>query len=367
MNPWWSRRSRVLRWWPAPACLVAAAALSQLGATDCGGGITRDPGFDLWCGQLLCAWKVEHGDVRRVATWHEADSGVELVDADTAIEQFTPVDHLDGTCIRFDLIADVAETAQAELSIDIYGDGTVERTYPIPTAHWRPVSYAFAVKPPFTGIRFEIAKRGTGRAVVARMRAVLAKGSCAGLPQIDGGPAPLAALCTTAADCASGICAINDFFGTLRCSGCDLTHRCPGGQVCGFAEPGPAERAVPITCVAASARVTGEQCVGDLECATGICSHRICSACRPETACGAVACEPAYAPGPYLCAPGQHAAARGAPCASNDDCASSACAGPERRQCLDGRSCATDANCPVDDSLVPGPCTTVGIQGGSCN
>src|ERR1041385_4079047 len=87
--------------------LAAALAASQLGATDCGGGITRDPGFDLWCGAALCAWKIERGDVRRVATWHEADAGVELVDPDTAIEQFTPVNSHDGTCIRFDLIADV--------------------------------------------------------------------------------------------------------------------------------------------------------------------------------------------------------------------------------------------------------------------
>jgi hypothetical protein len=343
-------------------------AASQLGATDCGGGITRDPGFDLWCGDALCAWKLERGDVRRAPTWHPADSGVELVEIDTAIEQFTPVDSGDGTCIRFDLISDVEETAEAELGVDIYGDGSVERTFPIPTAHWRPVSYAFAVALPFTGIRFEIVKRGPGRAVVARMRAALIKDGCAGLPQLSGGPAPLAALCTAAGDCASGICSVVDFFGSQRCTGCDPSRpACGSGQVCGYAEPGPAERGVPIACVAAAGRVIGEQCFGDPECASGICAGRVCSTCRPDAGCGGAACGPAYEHGPYLCAAGQRAAPRGAPCATDGDCASGACSGAARRQCLDGRACATDATCPVDENLVPGPCTRVGIQGGSCN
>lgn len=349
--------------------VVAALAASQLGATDCDGGITRDPGFDLWCGEALCAWKVEVGDVRRAPTWHEADAGVELLDPGTAIEQFTPVDSRDGTCLRFDLIADVDETAEAVLSVDIYGDGTVEQAFPIPTAHWKPVSYRFAVAPPFTGIRFEIAKRGPGHAVVARMRAAVVDGGCDGASPLDGGPAPLGALCTAAADCASARCATVDFFGTKQCTACQpfQAASCGAGQICGYTEPGPAERGVPIACVAAGARVVGEECLVDAECGSGICAAGICSACRPETGCaGGAACTAAYDRGPALCAPGQHAAASGAPCASDADCASGACTGPARLQCSDGRSCAGDANCPVDANLVPGPCATVGVQGGSC-
>ena len=362
------RESRPVLSARAWSVIAAALAAGQLGATDCGGGITRDPGFDLWCGDQLCAWKIERGDVRRAATWHEADSGVELLDPDTAIEQFTPVNSKDGTCIRFDLISDVAETAQAELAIDIYGDGAVERTFEIPTAHWKPVSFAFAVKPPFTGIRFEIAKRGPGHAVVARMRAAVVKDGCDGVPELDGGPAPIAALCGVAGDCASGICVIADFVGTLRCTGCELSRQtCSAGQVCGYGEPGPPERAVPIVCVGAAARALGEQCLRDGECASGVCSSFVCSTCRPNTMCGATACQQAYDHGPYLCGAGQHLAPHGAPCAVDADCASSACNGPPRHQCLDGRSCATDANCPVDPNLIPGPCTQVGIQGGSCN
>src|SRR5690349_20867075 len=113
-------------WRAISTAAIAAAAAGQLGATDCGGGITRDPGFDLWCGDALCAWKLERGAILRVPTWHEADAGVELVAPGTAIEQFTPVNSGDGTCIRFDLISDVAEDAQAELAVDVYGDGAVE-------------------------------------------------------------------------------------------------------------------------------------------------------------------------------------------------------------------------------------------------
>lgn len=352
-----------------PPCIVFVAAASQLGASDCDGGITRDPGFDLWCGDALCAWKLERGDVRRVPTWHDADAGVELVDVDTAIEQFTPVDSNDGTCLRFDLISDVAEDAQVELGVDIYGDGSVERSFPIPTAHWKPVSFAFAVRPPFTGIRFDIAKHGPGHAVVARMRAFVAKDGCAGVPELTGGPAPLGALCTAATDCASAICTPRGVFaGGSRCTGCDPSKAtCGAGRTCGLTEPGPADRAVPIACVPAGARALGEQCLTGAECATGICNFGVCSTCYVDATCGGTRCLRAYDHGPFLCGAGAHLGKRGEPCAGNADCASGTCSGAVRQQCLDGRSCATDANCPVDANLMPGLCTTVGVQGGRCD
>ena len=353
------------------SCLATAAlAASQLGTTDCDGGITRDPGFDLWCGNSLCAWKLERGEVRRVDTWHTADSGVELVRVGTAIEQFTPVDSDDGTCIQFDMVADVAQTAQATLAIDVYGDGAVERTYPIPTIAWVPFSYRFSVKPPFTGIRFELAKTGSGRMVVARMRAKVLDHGCEELSAadaLDGGPAPLGARCDAAAECASAICAPTGAFGVGRCAGCDpFAPACGAGLACGYAAPGPAERSVPLACVATGARALGEQCFGNPECATGIC-RGFCSACRDDAGCGGAACLPSYERGPYVCGAGHGAAPRGAPCAVAGDCASGTCNGAPRRQCVDGRACASNANCPVDPSLVPGPCSEVGVQGGSCN
>jgi hypothetical protein len=350
-------------------CLVLAAA-TQLGVTDCGGGITRDPGFDLWCGDQLCAWKLERGDVARAATWHAEDAGVALLEPGTAIEQFSPVDSGDGTCIRFDLVADAAEDAQAELSIDIYGDGSVERVFPIPTAHWKSVSYRFAVKAPYTGIRFEIAKRGAGHAVVARMRAAIVREGCAGIAPLDGGPAPLGVLCDEDAGCTSGICAALDLFsGHGRCAGCDpFAPTCAAGQICGLTEPGPPERPVPVACVPAAARQLGEQCLFDGECATGVCTFGMCSTCDPDgDACTGTTCSSTYFPGPHLCGADRGRGKRGDPCVHSRDCASQSCRGMERRQCTDGRACVTSANCPVDLNLTPQPCTTVGIQGGTCD
>src|ERR1043166_2886912 len=93
--------------------LVVGAAASHLGSTDCG-QVLRDPGFDLWCGDSLCAWKIERGDVQRVPTWHEADAGVALLGSDTAIEQLAPVNSGDTNCIRFDLVANVDESAEVD-------------------------------------------------------------------------------------------------------------------------------------------------------------------------------------------------------------------------------------------------------------
>jgi hypothetical protein len=71
--------------------------------------------------------------------------------------------------------------------------------------------------------------------------------------------------------------------------------------------------------------------------------------------------------GPWLCAPGQHLAQPGAPCASDADCSSNLCRGSARQQCSDGRACATDSNCPEDPPpWGPGKCITVGVQGGIC-
>jgi hypothetical protein len=93
----------------------------------------------------------------------------------------------------------------------------------------------------------------------------------------------------------------------------------------------------------------------------------VCSSCGHDADCAGTACRPAYMLGPSLCAPGQHAAPRGAPCATGADCASGACSGPMRLQCPDGRACLTDASCPVDGGLTPGACSPVGVQGGSCS
>ena len=99
--------------------LIAVVAATQLGATDCG-EVIRDPGFDLWCGDSLCTWKLLRGDIERVGTWNAGDSGVSFLGADTAIQQIAPVTSLDGDCIEFTLIANVATTAVSVLYFNIF-------------------------------------------------------------------------------------------------------------------------------------------------------------------------------------------------------------------------------------------------------
>jgi hypothetical protein len=366
-----------------PTILIALVAASQLGATDCGQAL-RDPGFDLWCGDQLCAWKVERGSVLRVPTWNEGDPGVELAGSDVAIEQLSPVSSGDGSCLELDLIANIDPDADVELRVDVSGDGTIEETERLPTARWQQLSYAIAIKPPYSGLRFELAKTGGGKAILADIGAKLTD-ACGGLTPIAS-PAPLGEPCNAGTDCASGLCdsglAAPPFdTGLGQCTACDATHPCDAGQVCGLGDPVSPVRAVPTMCVAANARQLGEACATDAECATGICTEGVCSTCRDTGAsgcAGAESCGPAWAStsglpihSPFVCAPNDHARAHGEPCASNADCASGACVGSTRSQCDDGRSCATAADCPfgtpdVPDGLQNGPCSTVGVQGGSC-
>jgi len=351
--------------------LVVLLACSQIGATDCGNAV-RDPGFDLWCGANLCAWKLERGDVAKVATWNEGDPGVELVGDDVAIEQLSPVDSYDGACLEFDLIADVETTAQVDLNIDVDGDGTVEHTERVPTSNWKPISFLLPIDGSYSGVRFELAKQGSGRAVLANIGAKIVD-HCDGLDPIVPAPAPDGAACDDASDCRSGICGAGTLFAN-RCVGCTGATSCGSGMTCGIGEPLSPVYSIPLEC-APTGKPLGDNCYFDAECASGICTTGACSTCRQDnTGCAAgETCGAAWFAShtPYLCNPGSHTRAAGAPCATDDDCASALCAGDARMQCSDGRACASAANCPfggpgTDNGLQNGPCDTVGVQGGSC-
>ena len=344
-------------------------AATQLGATDCG-EVLRDPGFDLWCGEDLCTWKVVRGDARRVDTWHDGDSGVELIGTDAAISQLSPVTSGDGTCIQFDFVANVSGNVQASLNIDIFGDGSIEDSLPIPASNWEPVSFTLRFGTPFTGIRFELAKTGTGKAVFANIGARIVTG-CESLPAIPPGLAPLGAHCTAGGGCESGICTAQSdpgsLFGTsLRCAACE-PGKCPAGQVCGISEPISPALAVPLRCEPTGGSELGEQCEAHLECASGKCTGGACSTCDNACANGET-CGPAWTFGPWVCAPGEARRTSGEACATDTDCASGRCNGGVRKACsTDGRVCGNDTNCPVlDDSLTPGTCTMVGVTGGTC-
>ncbi len=352
--------------------VLAVVAATQLGATDCG-QVLKDPGFDLWCGDTLCAWKLERGTIERAPTWHEKDAGVAFTGDDDAIEQFAPVNDGDGHCIVFDLIADVDLGADVMLNIDIEGDGSVERSEPIPTSHWQPLQYAIAIAPPFDGVRFEITKHGSAHAVVAQIAAHTDASACDGLvPIASADPAPDGGRCGLGTDCTSGSCTGGIFGGV--CQGCDsLGGSCAGG-ICGLGDPRGPAFPIPQTCVAVHAKELGEHCALGVECASTVCVEATCSSCDPAgAACaGGLTCDAAYtipnggqANRAYVCGAGSHLVATGGACGADTDCASAHCNGAVREQCLDGRACSTAASCPAI-GLDPTPCSTVGIQGGSC-
>jgi hypothetical protein len=351
--------------------LFLVVVASQMGATKCG-QVLRDPGFDLWCGEDLCAWKLERGEIKRVPTWHEADAGVELVGGDVAIEQLAPVNSIDGNCIRFDLVANIAETAEVYLNVDVEGDGTLEMHERLPTSSWKPLSYNIFLETPYDGIRFEITKRGTGEVVLANIGADLANGNCANLTPLDPGPRRPGAACVNGTDCASGTCIASptpvpaDSWFNLACAGCTDTS-CGAGQVCGIGNAFSPVFAVPIECVAAGSKETGEKCQSGAECASGACPSGTCSGCGTQAACPTgQTCGSSWSYGPFICGAGQGLAASGAPCGEDADCASGHCNGSVRMECDDGRPCTSPAQCPFDDQLKNGACTTVGIQGGTC-
>ncbi|HUS28028.1 MAG TPA: hypothetical protein VMZ53_05950 [Kofleriaceae bacterium] len=359
--------------------LFTIVIASQLGATKCG-QVLRDPGFDLWCGEQLCAWKLERGEVKRVPTWHEGDGGVELVGTDVAIEQLTPVNSGDDTCIKFDLVANVDENAEVYLDVDVQGDGSIEMHERIPTSHWEPLSYNIRVAPPYDGIRFELTKKGTGAAVLANIGANTAHDQCAGLTALDPGPRRDGAQCdpTMASQCASGICRGSatevpaSAFG-LACAGCNpAAPSCGGTDVCGLGDAFSPVFAVPTQCVGTETKELGEKCITSAECASGGCfklasdGMGVCSTCFADNQCGGTACAPAWERGPLVCGAGQHVGAAGAPCGADEDCASGHCNGTVRRECDDGRTCIDASQCPFESGLKNGPCTTVGVQGGTC-
>jgi len=352
-----------------PTLFIIAVAISQMGATDCGNALS-DTGFDLWCGDQMCNWKKERGDVSRVPTWNQGDPGVELVGDDVAIEQFSPVDSMDGQCLEFDMIADVSIDAHVVLNIDVFGDGSIDHTETIPTASWALQAYKLPIKGVYRGIRFEIAKTGPGRAVLAQIGAKIATGpGCDDATlAITPAPAPLGSPCSDNTGCASNGCVFGE------CVAC-IDGGCPVDQTCGIGDPTSPLRDPPRMCVADAARQLGEQCVHDEECASNICvgagfyGPGNCSSCRTTNDCTSCAVDwpdaTALGHSPQVCGAGSHAQPAAAPCASDDDCASGVCNGTPRMQCQDGRACANDTNCPYD-GLAHTACTTVGIQGGSC-
>lgn len=380
-----SRRGARVMTYRRFSLLLAALplALSQMGATDCG-QIIKDPGFDLWCGDRLCDWKVEKGDAQKVPTWHDGDDGVSLVGDDVAIAQMTPVNSDDGTCIEFSMLTDIATDAEVHLQFDVFGDGSVEHDERVPTAHWAPVSFKVWLASPYNGIKFRLTKTGPGQAVLAEIAAKVSS-DCPGA-QIPIDPRPDGAWCVTGDDCQSGVC--NGIALPLSphpvCGECADDAACStAGDVCGVHDAVPPHLEPFRGCVASGSRSLGQLCAEDAECTTGICDG-VCQGCAAGSCGAGETCDQVsdgvepqpdgtylYWPPPRECAPGQGRRQSGETCFADADCASGACNGGVLKICAlsdlgyDGRTCSTDLDCP-GDGLDPGHCLAVGIAGGTC-
>ena len=148
-----------------PPFLLAAALLST--AATCETDLIEDAGFQLWCGERLCAWDLEEGEIRKVATWHTHDYGVELVGAPVLLSSPSA---RSGSSVRVEVVSDVAQGAMVSVEIDRDGDGAIDRVLPVPPSDgfvsrvWQSEGSVDA-----SGVFF-VRKSGEGRAVVARLR-----------------------------------------------------------------------------------------------------------------------------------------------------------------------------------------------------
>jgi hypothetical protein len=360
--------------------LLCLAAAPMLMGSECEQPLVKDSGFDIWCGDALCDWQVEAGNVAKVPTWHERDYGVSLVSDPTAISQALPFTSDDLSCIHFDLLANVDDAATVQL--DMQFDGAIVHMETIPSGAWTPLSYHQVTPSYFRSLRILIGKTGTGKAELAQIQASKAS-DCSGSPPLGDLARPAGATCELPIQCAGATCRpraavatlFDDDNGLQVCTACTTDADCGAGMVCGlgwsaeFIQPFPA-------CAPAAAAVLGDRCLVDGECASGVCCDGVCStccgtgtapACAAGTTCAARAKTADGKPArtAWQCAPGARDGAAGSACLSDDDCASGACAGGGVLSvCADGRRCTSDADCPM--GLPGNPCTAIGVAGGQC-
>ena len=150
---------------------VFAALACVIFATGCD-DIIKDPNFHTWCGDQLCSWKPESGEIRKAPTWHKNDTGVELLDSNAASHITAISQVVKGStykCLEFSVIADVAAEAQVYVELDFGADGTVEYEQQIAAVGFRLQKTQITAPAHYANMKFTLAKRGSGRAVLAQM------------------------------------------------------------------------------------------------------------------------------------------------------------------------------------------------------
>lgn len=237
--------------------------------------VVKDATFREWCGDTLCAWKLEAGSIRKAATWHKNDHGVELVETPTAISQTTDKAP---KCLTFTTIADVEPSAQVTIGLDFNRDGTIDVEQPIAATGFREAKTQVTAPTYYEGVRFVITKKGVGRAVLAQIR--VQSGEKCTAPPVVLRDLPIGSPCSEAEGatvCRSGICCSN------LCADCCVGRPGGGNAKCendaatcesvnapnirGFFQP-----ALPAQCAPGEGLAPADaECLDDADCASGVC------------------------------------------------------------------------------------------------
>ena len=143
----------------------AACLMSLTGA--CETDLVDDPSFQLWCGDELCAWDLEDGEIRKVSTWHDYDYGVELVGAPVVLSQQS---RDIASCVRVEVTSQVEANAEVSVEVDEEGDGEIDWVIPVEASE----DFVRRVKDVSLYVStdgvFYVRKTGPGQAVVGRLR-----------------------------------------------------------------------------------------------------------------------------------------------------------------------------------------------------
>jgi hypothetical protein len=255
----------------------AVLGMAMLGA-DCQGNIVNDPTFRDWCGNTLCSWTVDYGQIQRVPTWTEEDFGVAFLDngsKGTQISQVTQENQ--ATCILFTSVGDIDPGAQMSVGVDFNNDGTIDQNVTLGSTTWHEVQAQITAPPAYDGITFYVTKAGTGTAILAEMRIQSVTGCTAPAPD-SGSELALGEYCSNGGDCASRIC--SHYVGDVSpdggaeslaedagvCALCSSAVPCAGGATCAsglflFPQCGPGEHL----------GIPNAACVTDSDCQSGKC------------------------------------------------------------------------------------------------